>query len=109
MYVTIGTTIFPVVSYVGLDESEPRALEDDQVYFTFDPEELISVHEAGVLSLVSQSDEQISTPDNKFTGRVVDVGVGGDGNVGMYLIRTGPAEDEADGEDSEEKHTRSER
>lgn len=96
MYVTIGTTIFPVVTYVGLDESEPGALEDDQVFFNFDPDALVDIHETGVVSLVSQSDKQISTPDDSFTGRVVDVGVGADGTVGMYITRTGPAKSESD-------------
>lgn len=87
--VTIGETTIPASQYVGLDESAPDALNDDEVFVTFDPDELLEEHPAGALSLLSSSDEEITTPDGEFTGRVVDVGVGGGGNIGLFIERTG--------------------
>lgn len=87
--VTIGETTIPASQYVGLDESAPGALNDDEVFVTFDPDELLEEHPAGALSLLSSSDEEITTPDGEFTGRVVDVGVGGGGNIGLFIEQTG--------------------
>lgn len=85
--ITIGETTFPAIEYVGPDEEEPGALESGNIFFTFDTDELVETNDVGVYSLIVDSGDpdEIQTPDGTFTGRVVQVGVGGGGSVGMYI------------------------